>query len=211
MQANFTAQVNCASTDTPCQNALPLNTILNAQGTLFDVAFTLDPAAGKSEPIRPVLDKNFITAPLDSTAPFPPISKSVLLTTVANEAGPAIYGSFPSTLPQDSFFPICQAIFLSTDRTDIIVSSPFYRSVPADGPVDARVQLQTLGTDYIWRCSAWTFARNWVQNGGTAYVAKFRVGATYPGNEAIPYCIQSGIVCHQDDIQIVVSRPLRSP
>jgi hypothetical protein len=71
--------------------------------------------------------------------------------------------------------------------------------------VDARVQLQELGTDYLWRCSAWTFARNWVQNGGTAYVGKYLVGATYPGNGEVPYCIQPGIVCHQDDIEIVVS------
>jgi len=178
---------------------------LNAQGNLFNAAPTLDAAAGASEPIRPVLDGSFITTPLDSTAPFPAVSKPILLTSVANEAGPAIYGSFPNSLPEAAFSSICQATFLSTQRTDIIVSSPFYQSVPSDGSVDARVQLERLGTDYLWRCSGWTFARDWVQNGGTAYVGKYLVGATYPGNEAVPYCTQPDIVCHQDDIQIVVS------
>jgi hypothetical protein len=130
------------------------------------------------------------------------------VTSVANEAGFTIYDNFPDPLPEDTFFPICQATFLSTERTNIIVSSSFYPPVPSDGFVDARVQLQTLGTDYIWRCSAWTFARNWVKHGGTAYVGKYLLGATYPGNEAVPYCTQPGIVCHQDDIMIVVSHPL---
>ena len=155
--------------------------------------------------MRPVLDGSFITTPLDSTAPFPPVRKPLLITSVANEAGPTIYSTFTSPLPESAFSPICQATFLSTQRTDIIVSSPFYSFPPSGGSIDARIQLQELGTDYIWRCSAWTFARNWVQNGGTAYVGKYLVGATYPGNEEVSYCTQPGIVCHQDDIEIVVS------
>ena len=158
-------------------------------------------------PIRPVLDGSFITSPLDSTAPFPSVSKPLLITSVANEAGPAIYGTFTSPLPQSVFSPICLSAFLSQERTDIIVSSSFYSFPPSDGVVDARVQLQELGTDYLWRCSAWTFARNWVQNGGTAYVGKYLVGATYLNNQGVPYCTQPGIVCHQDDIEIVVSIP----
>ena len=157
------------------------------------------------EPIRPVLDGSFITTPLDSTAPFPSVSKHLLITSVANEAGPAIYGGFSNPLPQSAFSPLCQAAFLSPKRTDIIVSSPFYSFTSSGGVIDARIQLQELGTDYQWRCPAWTFARNWVQNGGTAYVGKYLIGATYPGNQKVPYCTQPGIVCHQDDIEIVVS------
>jgi hypothetical protein len=155
--------------------------------------------------MRPVLDGSFITTPLDSTAPFPSVSKPLLITSVANEAGPAIYGNIPDPLPESAFSPLCLATFLSTKRTDIIVSSPFYSFPPSGGDIDSRVQLQELGTDYIWRCSAWTFARNWVQNGGTAYVGKYLVGATYPDNQEVPYCTQPGIVCHEDDIEIVVS------
>ena len=124
---------------------------------------------------------------------------------MANEAGPAIYGGFTDPLPQSAFLPICQATFLSTERTNIITSSPFYSFPPSDSVVDARIQLQELGTDYLWRCSAWTFARNWVAHGGTAYVGKYLLGATYPGNEEVPFCTQPGIVCHEDDIEIVVS------
>lgn len=210
LQANFTGQIGCHPTDTQCQNALSLDAILTAQENLSEIASTLDPAAGTAQPIRPVLDGSFITTPLDSTAPFPSVRKPLLITSVANEAGPTIYGWFPDPLPESNFIPICQATFLSTERTDIIVSSPYYRPVSSGGSIDARVQLQKLGTDYIWRCPAWTFARNWVHNGGTAYVGKYLVGATYPGNGEFPYCTQPGIVCHQDDIEIVfgtVSNP----
>ena len=170
------------------------------------IASSLDPAAGIVVPIRPVLDKSFVTSPLDSTAPFPYVKKPLLITSVANEAGLAIYGAFTDPLPQEAFSPICLATFLSTQRTDVIVSSPFYSFPPStDADIDARVQLQELGTDYLWRCSAWTFARNWVAHGGTAYVGKYLLGATYPGNEEVPFCTQPGIVCHEDDIEIVVS------
>ena len=210
LQANFTGQLGCHAADTYCQNALRLGTILNAQKNLFNTAYILDPAAGKFEPFRPVKDGSFINTPLDSTAPFPAVSKPLLITTVANEAGPAIYSLFPDPLPEEAFSPICQGTFISNERTNTIVSSPFYSPAPSNGSVDARIQLQKLGTDYLWRCSAWTFARNWVQNGGTAYVGQYLIGATYPGNE-VPYCTQPGIVCHQDDIEIVVSYPLHSP
>jgi len=174
---------------------------------LFNNAFNLDPAAGRNQPIRPVFDGSFITTPLDSTAPFPAVSKPVLVTSVSHEAGFAIYGAFPDPLPEEAFQPICDATF-GPDRTAVVVSSLNYVATPSlGGSVDARTQLQTVGTDYLWKCSGWTFARTWVQNGGTAYVGQFVIGATYPGNEAISYCTQPGIVCHQDDIQIVVSIP----
>lgn len=183
-----------------------MDAILNAQSTLFTNAASLDPAAGTAEPIRPVLDGNFITSPLDSTGSFPSVSKPLIISTVQNEAGPTIYGpgGFPSALPVDEFEPISAAV-LGPDRANIIASSPFYEPTPAQGISDARVLLQTLGTDYIWKCSTSTFARNWVQHGGVAYVGQYVVGATYPGNDVISYCTQQGTVCHQDDIQIVVS------
>jgi len=172
---------------------------------LFNYACDLDPAAGRNEPIRPVLDGSFITTPLDSTAAFPSVSKPVLVTSVSHEAGFAIYSSFPDPLPEGAFQPICEATF-GAERTAVVVNSPNYAPIPSlvDGSIDARTQLQIVGTDYLWKCSGWTFARAWTQNGGTAYVGQFVVGATYPGNEAVSYCTQPGVVCHQDDIQIVV-------
>ncbi|KAF8163428.1 Alpha/Beta hydrolase protein [Crassisporium funariophilum] len=211
LQTNFNGLINCGATDTGCQNALPIGTILDAQMNLFANAINLDAAAGRNQPIRPVLDGSFITSPLDSTAAFPAVSKPVLVTSVAQEAGFAIYSTFQNPLPAEAFPPICDMTF-GTERTNTVVASPNYAPVPSvvDGSVDARVQLQTVGTDYLWRCSGWTFAREWVGHGGTAFVGQFIVGASYPGNEAVPYCSQPGVVCHQDDIQIVfgtVSNP----
>lgn len=171
---------------------------------LFSNAINLDASATQSEPMRPVRDGSLITSPLDSTGAFPSVNKPLLLSTVKNEAGPAIYGNFPSALPEAAFFPISEATF-GEDRTNTITASPFYPGIVLlDGSVDARQQLETLGTDYIWKCAAWTFARSWVQNGGKAFVGVYTLGATYPDNTGVPFCTQQGVVCHEDDIQIVV-------
>jgi carboxylesterase type B len=208
MQTYFNNKINCGGTDKSCLNALSLDTILNAQSDVFDNAFfDVDPSVGQGEPIRVVRDGSFITSPLDSTASFPRVSKPVLISTVRNEAGLTIYGVFPDPLPQTMFEPIVNATF-GSPRTQQITSSSLY-AVPASSTdstaaVDARVRIEQLGTDYMWKCASWTFARNWVQNGGTAYVGMYVVGATYPGNEAVSYCTEPGVVCHQDDIEIVV-------
>jgi carboxylesterase type B len=106
--------------------------------------------------------------------------------------------------------PICEATF-GPERTNTILSSAFYvPTLDAGGTIDIRNQLQIMGTDYLWRCSSWTFARLWVQNGGSAYVGLYTIGASYPGNEEVSFCSQPGSICHQDDIQLVfgtVSNP----
>lgn len=203
LQNNFNSLINCDASNTACQNGLSLNSILGAQMNLFSNAINLDPAAGNAQPIRPVKDGYFITSPLDSTAPFPAVNKPLLISTVAQEAGFAIYNAFPDPLPEAAFQPICDATF-GSGRTPAVVSSPNYAPVSSlDGSVDARTQLQVVGTDYLWRCSSWTFARNWVQHGGAAYVGQYVVGTSYPGNSAVSFCNGPGIVCHQDDIEIV--------
>jgi len=196
--------INCAAKDVSCRNSLSLNSILNAQSTLFNSAATLEPSAGPAQPIRPVHDGSLITSPLDSTAPFPAVTKPLLLSTVLNEAGLAIYTQFSDPIPADFFSPICNATFGEL-RANTIVESNFYLpSPPAGGESDTRTQLQVLGTDYLWRCPSWTFTRNWVGHGGTAYVGQYQIGASYPGNNAVPFCTTPGVVCHQDDIEIVV-------
>ena len=145
-------------------------------------------------------DGSFITSPLDSTAPFPHVSKSLLISTVLDEAGPAIFSAFPDPLPQAALAPIVNFTF-GTTRTNTILASAFYG---ASEIPDARLQLQQMGTDYIFRCSSWTFARSWVQHGGRAFVGQYTLGATYPDNAQIPFCTQPGSVCHEDDIKIVV-------
>jgi hypothetical protein len=202
MQSHFNGLINCGSTDTSCWNSLSLSAILDAQDTLTDDAMVIDPSTGMAQPIRVVRDGSFITTTLDSTAPFPSVNKPILVSSVKNEAGTAIYQNVPP-LPQEALFPACAATF-GDQRTEIILSSPYYpASLSLTG--DIREQLQVIGTDYLWKCSGWTFARNWVQHGGSAYVAEYSVGASYPGNEATPYCTEAGKVCHQDDIMIVVS------
>jgi hypothetical protein len=204
-QTNFNSLINCTASDAACRNALSLSSILTAQTTLFNQAPGIDASAGAFEPFRPVLDGALITSPLDSTGAFPSVSKRLMLSTVLNEAGFAIYQQFKESLPQEAFPPICAATF-GDSRTTTIVDSQFYHPVPLqDGGIDSRTQLQTLGTDYLWKCSSWTFARNWVAHGGAAYVGEYQIGASYPGNDAVPYCNGNGVVCHQDDIQIVVS------
>lgn len=202
--------VNCTASNTACVGALSLSNILSGQDTLLDMAVAgqLDDAAGASEPIRPVRDNVLITSTLDSTAPFPKVSKPVIVSTVRNEAGPTIYGGFPDTV-NDSFYEQLVSFTFGTPRTDRILDTAVYAVSPAvDGvDTDQRPTLEALGTDQIWRCASWQFARNWVGNGGKAYVGEYMVGATYPGNDEVPFCKSGGAVCHQDDIEIVVSSP----
>ncbi len=181
--------------------------ILEAQNSLFHLAYTVDPSTGTGEPMRPVKDGVLITSPLDSTAPFPPVSKPLMISTILNDAGPAIYGLFTSPLSESGLQAFCKAS-LGPVRTSKIINSAFYRPmILLNGSVDARGQLELLATDELWKCASWTFARNWVQNGGTAHVGLYTVGATYPLNAQIPFCKQAGSACHQDDIMIVVSVP----
>jgi hypothetical protein len=95
--------------------------------------------------------------------------------------------------------------FGATRATTILGSSLYKLPAPSDAMVfDGRDGLQRLGTDYMWKCSSWSFARNWVQHGGRAFVGLYTIGATYPDSEGIPFCVQSGSVCHESDIEIVV-------
>ncbi|KAJ6600974.1 Alpha/Beta hydrolase protein [Mycena vulgaris] len=202
LQSTFNDLVSCAATDTACQMALTLDEILDAQVTLENEAMSLDPSTGVGEPLRPVKDGQLVTTALDSTAPFPAVSKPLLLTNVQNEAGPTMYDElFPGIdpYPASLFQPVCEES-LGVDRTEIVMNSSFY---PVDPYGDVRVPLQLLGTDYIWRCPTWTLARSWVANGGSAFTGVFNVGATDPANDDIPFCLESGVVCHRDDIQIV--------
>lgn len=204
LQSSYNRLINCTSYDKACWNSLSLDTILNAETTLLNQSMEIDPSTGLGEPLRPVRDGSLITSPLDSTAPFPPVKKPVLISTVLNEAGYTVYSQFPQPLPTSMLSPVLSAT-LGPNRTDIILASDFYPPVPSgpNGTVDARDQLESIGTDYMWRCPSWTFARAWRENGGTPYVALYHVGASYPGNSVVSYCKQAGNICHQDEIELV--------
>jgi hypothetical protein len=202
LQSYFNSQIGCSPTDTTCLNNLPLSTIINAEMAVFTNANGLDPSTGQFEPMRPVRDGTLITSPLDSTAPFPHESKPLIITTVLDDAGAALYSAFPNPVPQSELAPILVGT-LGQTRANEIINSTFYVPTSAESS-DVRPLIETIGTDFTFRCPSWTFARNWVSNGGTAYVGVYYLGATYPPNQQIPFCTQPGNVCHQDDIEIVV-------
>ncbi|KAG7448210.1 alpha/beta-hydrolase [Guyanagaster necrorhizus] len=207
MQSYFNGLISCGASDTTCWDALSLDDILNAQSTLFSDAASLDASTGTAEPIRPVRDGTLITSPLDSTAAFPSVSKPILITSVLNEAGLTIYGSFTVELAAVYFEAVADE-FLGDERAEVIANSTFYTATDEDD--DTRIRLERLGTDWMWKCAIWTFARNWVSNGGAAYVGLYTVGASYPLNTYVDFCHEEGKVCHRDDIEIVfgtVSNP----
>ncbi|CCM03627.1 uncharacterized protein FIBRA_05771 [Fibroporia radiculosa] len=205
LQTFYNEQISCASTDTSCLDSLTLDTVLNAQVALLNNSNSLCPAAGIAEPIRPVRDGVLITSPLDSTAPFPQQTKPILLSTVLDEAMLTIYGEFPQPISNDLYEEVVNVTFGEPRAGRLLAQSEYVVPAATNGDVteDARPELQTMGTDQVWRCATWTFARNWVTAGGSAYVGLYVVGASYPGNSDVPECVQSGSVCHQDDIEIV--------
>ena len=161
--------------------------------------------------MRPVHDGALITSTLDSTTPFPKVSKPIILSTVSNEAGRNIYGQFTSPMNTSFYESVVDAVS-GEPRASSLLGSPYYQvPVPRDGTAaDARVQLENIGSDQVWRCPIWTFARGWTKHGGKAYVAQYTVGATYPDNKDIPYCTKAGVICHEDDIEIVVRYSIHS-
>lgn len=204
IQSAFTSSTGCSASSTSCLNKLSVDDIINYQMDLFGSAYTLAPEAGQFEPFRTVHDGTFITSTLDSTTSFPKQSKPIMVTNVKDEAADEIYGAYTDTLPEDQFEGAVNDTF-GLPRTSKIVTSTFY-SPPANvqaSNLDARTQLQLLGTDYLWRCAAWTFAAEWTTAGANAYVGMYVVGASYPGNSDVAFCTEAGVVCHQDDIMIV--------
>lgn len=201
MQAFFNQQFSCDPSDDGCASSLTIDDILEASNTLFSQAMYLNPAAGLGEPIRPVHDGQLIINTLTTSSSFPHVSKPILVTTVANEAGPTIYQMFGSPVSAQDSVPIIYGL-LGSPRASTIISSQDY---PIQGPGDVRPGLEKLGTDYLWKCASWAFSRTWASSGGPSYVGMYVVGATYPDNAGIPFCTSNGSVCHEDDIQIVVS------
>ncbi|KAH9832939.1 alpha/beta-hydrolase [Rhodofomes roseus] len=204
LQNYFNQQLSCSASDTSCLDSLSLDDILTAQTSLSNNAYSTVPAAGQSEPIRPVRDGDLITSPLDLTAPFPSQSKTIMVTNVVDEAMFTIYSEFPSAISASYYDDVVDGTFGSVSGSRLLSYSSYAPSTTnADGTQDARPQLSQMGTDQVWRCPTWTFARNWASSGGTAYVGMYTAGASYPGNSDVPECTDSGSVCHQDDIEIV--------
>lgn len=208
MQNFFNQQFSCNPSDDGCASSLSVSDILQASDTLYSQAIGLNPAAGQGEPIRPVHDGQLITSTFTGNS-FPRVSKPILVTTVLNEAASTIYTMFSSPVPEQATAQIVAGI-LGTSRASTILGSQRYAADASGGADDVRPSLEQLGTDYLWKCPSWTFSRAFASSGGPTYVGMYVVGATYSDNAGIPYCTTNGIVCHQDDIQIVfgtVSNP----
>lgn len=203
---SFLEEIQCSGSDTSCLNSASLSSIINATSKVYASGQEINAAAGVGEPIRVVNDGSFITTPLDSNGAFPHVEKPLLISNVKNEATATVYFQFNGPTPNSVFEPVCQAI-LGMNRTKTIVDSNIYPLNLSDGSEDSRIELEEVGTDQMWKCPSWTFARNWSKNGGTAYVAEYTLGATYPSNDQFPICSQVGQVCHQDDIELVVCPP----
>lgn len=202
LQDYFVSLLPCQVSDAACLDAMSVDEIVNNIGlNQFFNASRIVPAATQMEPMRVVNDGSFITSTLDSSSPFPTVSKSILLSNVKDEAGYTIYGEFPNPVSQSEYQAIVNLSFGET-RSQSLLSTQSY-AVQTPTASDYRPQLEILGTDSVFRCATWTFARNWVSHGGTAYVGMYTVGASYPGNSQVPYCTQPGVVCHQDDIEVV--------
>jgi carboxylesterase type B len=182
-----------------CGNCLstPVSAILNAQQQLLNDAFSIDPAAGFAEPIRPVLDGSLLTSSLTTT--FPSTLKPILLTTVKDDALTGTYYIFGNPVPAQGFIAALTNT-LGAERAAIVANTTFYPY--SDSDTDVRDLFAVIGTDEVWKCPVWTFARAWAARGGTAYVGEFTLGATYPINQNFAGCTSGGI-CHQDDIFIL--------
>jgi len=202
MQNFFNQQFSCNPSTASCASSLSVSDILSASNTLYSQAIFLDQAAGQGEPMRPIRDGQLISNTLTTSTPFPQVSKPILVTTVANEAGPSIYGGFPSPMSESDYLGFVDWS-LGTTRADTVLGNQRYTVQNVGGTSDARPSLEKMGTDYLWKCSSWTFSRTWASKGGPAYVGMYVLGATYPSNGGIPFCTSNGAVCHQDDIQIV--------
>lgn len=194
----------CSPSDAVCLQNIPTDDVLDTSLQIFSSAISLDASAGAFMPMRPVVDGRLITSPLDATASFPSQSKSIIVSTVQNEAGPTIYSSFTTSLSKNDYEGVVEGT-LGATRSAVLLTSNNYlvpNATNSSIAVDARVQLEALGTDQVWRCPSWTFARLWAAAGGRAYVGKYAVGVTYPDNAGIAFCTD-GAVCHEDDIEVV--------
>ncbi|KZV65427.1 alpha beta-hydrolase [Peniophora sp. CONT] len=211
LQSYFNSLLSCSSTDTACLAKISLSDVLDASDNLVGQGPSIDESAVASQPLRPVHDGKLITSTLNDQSGFPTVSKPVLVTNVKDEAAPTIYGLVSSFMSVEFFQQWVDASYGDPKATNVLDSSFYSVPVLADGQQeDSRIPLTQMGTDSIWRCPAYTFARQWASNGGKAYVGQFQVGAHYPANSGISECQGSDVVCHQDDIEIVfgtVSNP----
>ncbi|KIJ44282.1 hypothetical protein M422DRAFT_47374 [Sphaerobolus stellatus SS14] len=201
LRGAWVSELNCVSAS-GCAQTMDLNDLLNHQNNLVGNATGLGPEFYMAQPIRPSPDSTFLTSRFTSSSSFPSSSslKPIVVTTVKDEAMPTINFFFDSPADPSNFIPFI-SLTLGPVRTATVASSSFY---PVND-TDARTTLNVLGTDEIWRCSAYKLVRDWATHTSSSiqYSAVITQGITFPDNEAFPECLVPGTVCHEDDIQVV--------
>ncbi|EJU00786.1 alpha/beta-hydrolase [Dacryopinax primogenitus] len=151
---------------------------------------------------RPVVDgqlvqywmQPFSTSYAPASQLLPNNLKALVLTTTSAEAGPADYAdpAFAQPLPYVAFLPILESV-LGEPRAGAVANSSYYADPSAaNDPTggDIRNLSVKVGTDQVWRCSNYAFAR--------AYSA--RGAKVYPPAVASFCTDTSSTVCHEDDI-----------
>ncbi|GJJ12326.1 hypothetical protein Clacol_006567 [Clathrus columnatus] len=205
LQNAWVEELGCTGSASNCARNMDLEALITHQDNLLSAAPNLGPEYYFASPIRPSPSRDFILYTFTNSSTFPPASdmKPVVLTNVKDEAMPSVYTIFP-----DSNGPISLDMFegflienIGQNRSNQVLDAPFYQF---NSSVDLRTVLQTLSTDEVWRCPAWTLARNLATRRSPGqYTGLFTVGITYPPNVNITECIQPGSVCHQDDIEVL--------
>lgn len=199
-----------------CGNPLTTSAadIVTAQENFINYggAYLTDPAVGAGEPLRPTLDGTTVVYSLTTT--YPPNKKPVFLTSNKDDAGQAIGLTYPYGLDTSDFEGLVVQS-LGSDRGEKVMDAPWYNPLPGVSPpvtpaylVQAditREALSRLGTDQLWKCAIWNFAKRWAAAGGKAYTVLFDVGITYPANSGNDLCQEGGMVCHEDEIMLIVS------
>ncbi|KIJ53952.1 hypothetical protein M422DRAFT_201057 [Sphaerobolus stellatus SS14] len=202
LRAAWVSELGCSSAS-GCAQTLDLSTLLDHQNNLVGNAPGLGAEFYAAEPIRPSPDSTFLTSRFTSSSSWPSSSSSlkpIVVTTVKDEATPTIDSIFADPADPGYFYPFI-TVTLGSDRTAIVANSSYY---PVNS-TDARVTLNTLGTDEIWRCPAYKLVRDWAAHSSSSiqYTGVITQGISYPGNGYFSQCRETGAVCHQDDIQVL--------
>jgi len=196
-KAFFPGKLNCSTTSEACLNKFPLGKLMDLQWEMQLETAMVDPATAGPVPFRPVHDGLCLTTTLTTT--FPPTDKPLLITTVVDDGGPAIFNPFsgiPAGLPAEYFAGILTLMMPNDSRVTKVVESPYYTPLTTreDG---VRIALSQFVGDLGFRCADWVLARAWAARGGKVYAGVFMRGATHPANDGIDFCKIDGHVCHQ--------------
>jgi carboxylesterase type B len=185
--------LNCS--DVACLRAASLVNLVAAGANLYGSAPSDNPAVALAEPWRPVYGTYVISELQDSADAG---GKSVLLTSVANEAGPSIGSLTSNRAVPTAQFSSYAASLIGESRVDGNNDSlkAVVEAYEPSANSTADEQLETLMTDGTWRCSTQMLARDLVTKGGNrdVYLGEYVLGIQYPSNAQWNYCNVPGRV-----------------